>query len=226
MAEEKKKREEVFISPKGVAKFIQVTSPSTKFKPEGEYQVRMLLDPTVPDNQAFVAKVKKAHADAVTAFKKDEPKKAKTMTVKPIPIKDDEDKDGAPTGNGLLATFKAKASGTYKDKRTNADGSPATWSFKPEVSDAKGVHLKAGVLVYGGSVIKVAYSIKHTAMPTGEFYTSLSLKGVRVLKLSDAPTRSYFGAAEEGYTEDETDTSNGVGDGEQPTPEDDGSGDF
>jgi hypothetical protein len=209
MAEQRKK-EEVFTSPKGVLKFGSISKPSDRYKPEGEYQVRMLLDPNDAATIELVEKLTKDHAAGLAAAKKAEPKKKFNDMGTDNMFKPDTDKDGAETGKGLLFTFKAKASGVKKDK--------TPWQFKPAVFDSKGKPLAPDVLIYSGSVVKVAYSIRHTAMPTGAFYTSLSLKAVQVITLGQGgrDASSYGFTDEDGFESD--DDTTGVADGEQGAP--------
>lgn len=192
MAEEKKKKEFI-ASPKGVAKFPHLTTPQTKFNPEGEYNVTLLFDPNDAAIIAYQQRIQGEHDAAFAAAKKADPKRK--LTAMPIPIGDETTKDGAPTGK-LAVKFKAKASGVYKK-----DGKP--WTFKPVLKDRYGKPLSSDVVIYGGSIMQVSATVRHTAMPTGLFYTSLHLEAVLVHELKSGYERS---AAEFGFdVEDETD---------------------
>jgi len=191
MADAKRPKEIILTSPKGVAKWAKLNKPDTKFKPEGEYSITLLLDPEDAATIEFADSLKTAHEVGFLAAKKAEPKKK--FKLEAIKVKDDTDKEGAPTGK-LAVSFNAKAAGTRKDG--------TKWAFRPAVLDAKGKPVPADVLIYGGSVIKVAYSIRHTAMPTGAFYTTFNLKAVQVIVLKSQSDRdaAYYGfQEEEGY---------------------------
>jgi hypothetical protein len=201
MAEQKKK-EEVFTSPKGVAKFPHLTKPQTMVgdKPcDPNYSVKLLLDPNDAATVALVEKIKETHAKGYAEVKaqaaadaKKNGKKAKVyndMGTQNM-IEEDTNKEGEPTG--LLAIkFKAKAEGKRRDG--------SVWAFKPALFDVRGAALPADAPIYGGSVIKVAFSIRHAAMDTGAFYTSLNLKAVQglVIKSSYERNASDFGFASE-----------------------------
>jgi hypothetical protein len=191
VADVKRPKEVILTSPKGIAKWAKLNKPDTKFKPEGEYSITLLLDPEDAATIEFVEGLKKAHEVGYGAAKKAEPKKK--FQLMDIKVKDDTDKDGAPTGK-LAVSFNCKAAGKRKDG--------SVWSYRPAVLDAKGKPVPADVLVYGGSVVKVAYSIRHTAMPTGSFYTTFNLKAVQVIVLksqSDRDAAFYGFKEEEGY---------------------------
>ena len=192
MADAKKKEKEIILTtPKGIAKWAKLNKPDTKFKADGEYSITLLLDPEDAATIEFVDGLKKANEVGFGAATKADPKKKYTkMGMK---IKDDTDKDGTPTGK-LAVSFACKAAGTRKDG--------SAWAYRPAVLDAKGKPVPADVLIYGGSVVKIAYSIRHTAMPTGSFYTSFNLKAVQVIVLKSQSDRdaAYYGfQEEEGY---------------------------
>lgn len=200
-----KKKYPIYTSPKGVAKWCHLNVPQTKVGDktvDPNYSVTLLVDPKDEAIIAFVADIQKQHDAAaaeaeLNAAKKTDAKKRKIVfSDKGIGnmISDDTTKDGEPTGK-LALRFKHKAEGTRKDK--------SVWTYKPALFDAAGKPLPAGVVVFGGSVIKVAYGVKHTPMPTGEFYTSLQLQAVQVFDLKSEYTKeasAYGFSSEEGYT--------------------------
>ena len=191
MADAKRPKDIILTSPKGVAKWAKLNKPDTKFKVDGEYSITLLLDPEDAATIEFADSLRKAHETGFSQAKKDNPKKK--FQLMDIKVKDDTDKDGTPTGK-LAVSFACKAAGTRKDG--------SVWAYRPAVLDAKGKPVPADVLIYGGSVIKVAYSIRHTAMPTGSFYTTFNLKAVQVIVLksqSDRDAAFYGFQEEEGY---------------------------
>ena len=135
----KREKEIILTSPKGIAKWAKLNKPDTKFKPEGEYSITLLLDPEDAATIEFVDSLKKAHEVGFGAAKKAEPKKK--FQLMDIKVKDDTDKEGTPTGK-LSVSFNCKAAGTRKDS--------TKWTFRPAVLDAKGKPLPAHVLIYHG----------------------------------------------------------------------------
>lgn len=198
---EDKKKYQIYTSPKGVAKWANLNTPQTQIgrgvnaKPvDPNYSVTLLFDSNDPAYGAFQETIIKLHAAALQEAKDaDKKKKFKDEGLGSI-FGEDTNKDGEPTGK-VYAKFKHKAQGTRKDK--------SVWTYKPALFDASGKPLATGVVVYGGSVLKVAYGIKHTPMPTGAFYTSLQLQAVQVLELKSEYVKeasSYGFTSEEGYT--------------------------
>lgn len=185
---EKKEKYPIYISPKGVAKWAHLSVAQTMVgeKPvDPNFNVTVLLDPNDATTIEFVEKITKAHSEGLAAAKKAEPKKKLKDEGIGNMIQDDTNKDGEPTGKTAIK-FKHKASGVRRDK--------TEWSFRPALFDGAGVPLAPGTVVYGGSVLQVAYGIKHTVMPTGSFYTSLQLQAVMVSVLKsgfDRDASSY-----------------------------------
>lgn len=192
----------------------------------------LTLDPTLQSTIDLIARLTKAHDEAFIAAQKAEPKK--TFIKMPMAIKPDSKKVKGPTPEedvdvltGLVAIrFKAKASGIRKKDKSK-------WTFKPALFDSATPPkpLPADVLIFGGSVIKVSYVIKHTPMPTGSFYTSFSLKAVQVIDLKalgarDASEYGFTGEADgfDSNEGDEGETSGG--DGPAPQPAGEGGEDF
>lgn len=225
-----KKKYPIYTSPKGVAKFANLNVPQTSMKVDGvvkavdpNYSVTILVDPKDPAIIAFVADIQKQHdaasaeaeAELNTAKKTDAKKRKIIFSDKGIGnmISEDTTKEGEPTGK-LAIKFKHKAEGTRKDK--------SVWTYKPALFDAAGKPLGSGVVVYGGSVIKVAYGIKHTPMPAGEFYTSLQLQAVQVFDLKSEYTKeasAYGFSSEEGYTGEGEENEFGEQAGKAPSDE-------
>jgi hypothetical protein len=192
-----KKKYPIYTSPKGVAKWCHLNTPQTMVGDKSvdpNYSVTILVDPNDATTIEFIGTIEKMHAEAFAAAKKADPKKKyQDMGIGNM-IADDTTKDGEPTGKTALK-FKHKAQGERKDK--------SVWTYKPALFDAAGKPLPAGVVVFGGSVLKVAYGIKHTPMSTGAFYTSLQLQAVQVLDLKSEYTKAaseYGFSSEEGYT--------------------------
>jgi hypothetical protein len=191
MAEQTKKAKEIIVvSPRGVAQWPKLTKPDTKFKADGEYSVTLIFDPNNSGDLAFIAGLRKAADEGFAAAQKEAGRKQLIQC--PIKAGEEVNKDGSPTGR-LRVVFAAKAGGERKDG--------SKWSFRPALFDSKGRVLPNDILIYGGSVLKVAFSIRHTAMKTGMFYTTFNLKSVMVLDLKSGVERS---ASEFGFTtEDE-----------------------
>lgn len=191
MSEERKKLP-THTTTKGVAKFCYLNKPNETFKVEGEYSVDFVQSPA--EAKPLITLIDAAMQDSLEQAKKDNPKLKKIQVADP-PYKNDTDKDGNETGL-IKFKFKAKASGTKKDK--------TTWTFRPRIFDAKGVPMPSTVSIWGGSVVRISFQI-------APFYTakvgagvSLRLQAVKVLELKSGQGKdaaSYgFGEEEEGYS--------------------------
>jgi hypothetical protein len=178
------------ISPKGVASYPRLNEPDTKFKPEGEYSVNLLVSPE--EAKEFAAKVK----DIVKNYYKEQCAllKKKELKLAELPIKKDTDKEGNDTGKvrikfALAAKVKSRKSGKEWEQR------PALFDSKNKPIDER---------VGGGSTIRVAADVFPWYTPALGVGCSLRCRAVQVLDLK-APggpmqTDNYgFTSEEEGF---------------------------
>lgn len=184
MAEKKKDRPNI-TSPKGVIKFANLSTPNTRFKKDGEYDVQLLFEPTNPEYAKLVAFLQEEHdkgyAEAMLPANNPKKKKYVQQGIANM-AKEDVNKDNEPTGK-MIVKFKHAAGGVTQAGKV--------WTWRPALFMARpfGAVVPGGTVIYGGSVVDVSYQINHNAMETGAFYTSLSLQAVRVYILKDSFTR-------------------------------------
>lgn len=178
------------ISPKGVASYPRLNEPDTKFKPEGEYSVNLLVDPE--DGKEFAAKVK----EIVKQYYKEQCSllKKKELKLAELPIKKDTDKEGNETGK-LRIKFALAAK--VKSKRSGKE-----WEQRPALFDSKNKPFSERV--GGGSVIRVSTDVFPWYTPALGVGCSLRCKAVQVLDLKgpSGPTNADaygFTAEEEGF---------------------------
>lgn len=196
-----------FISPKGVFNYPKLTTPDTKFKPEGEYSVGLVLDTDSPECQKLMAQIDKAAAESLAECKAKaknaaEAKKWETKSVPYAEILDEE--TGEPTGQTKFS-FKMTASGT--SKKTGKE-----WSRKPALFDAKGKPITQDIKIGGGTIGKISYEL----MPWGTLQlgasVKLALEGAQIIDLKtwgERDAKSYGFGEEEGYGFEEEAEDNG-----------------
>ncbi len=183
MSQEKKPRVTI-TSPIGVAKFPHLNTPQTRVGDnvvDPSYNVTVLVDPDSAEAIAFVVKINYLHAKGYAEAKATSKKPLTDMGVVNMIQPDTTGKEGVPTGK-LALKFKTKAS--VKDKQGNV------WSRKPALLDKYGKVLPVDAAVFGGSVVQASATVRHTAMPTGLFYTSLQLDAVMVHNLVSSYTKT------------------------------------
>ena len=201
MAEQQKKKE-IRITPAGVALYPRLNEPDTKFKPEGQYSVKLRLE--ADDAQELINLIDQLSDEAYEAALAEAKNEREKKKIKKADAAytAEEDEDGNETGC-FLFNFKMTASGV--SKKTGNE-----WTRVCPVFDAKRkpIDLKA-VKIGGGSIVKVAYE----ASP---FYTaalgagvSLRLEAVQVLELHEWGNKdaSAFGFGDEDGFEAAEDTS-------------------
>lgn len=192
MAEAKRPKAVVHTSPKGVAVFPWLTKPDTKFKPDGEYRVDLKL--SAEDSVDVLALLSAEHDRNLAEVKADPKNKGKKIREADLPIKPVVDEEGDETGEHLL---RVKMNAKFKDK----DGKEIVAS--PAFFDAKGKPIELDTL-WGGSIIRVAFTIVPFYTAIAGAGISLRLRGVKVIKLSagngGANAEAYgFGEEEDGY---------------------------
>lgn len=181
------------VSPKGIARYPHLNEPTTKFVPEGQYEVGLVLSPEEDENaQAFINFLEKTVDEA----HKEATRKTRKKLDKHVPIRYLTDEEGNETGE-VSIPFTTKASG-FSKKTGKA------WTRTIPLFDSKGNPItdKVG----GGSVIKVAYTMGEPWNKQGKVGIKLYLDAVQVLDLKTWGERdaSSFGfEEEEGYSVDE-----------------------
>lgn len=198
-----------FITPRGIAIFPKLHKPDTKWKAEGQYTVRLRIDPaTIPaDLYTKFEALRDEKADEVRADlkAKKEGAKVKSLKIKPVAFAPETDKESGEETGSVIVNAKMTASGVSKK-----DGKP--WTRKPDIFDAKGKKLAKCPLVFGGSELKVACEARAYYSPKdNEVGVSIQLNGAQIIKLVTGGDRS---AADYGFAEE---------DGYEEAPEDSGS---
>lgn len=156
----------------GKAMWAKVFEPDTKFNPDGDYSINLLMS---EEQAAEMGE----YLEGLTQEKFNEevkrnPKLKNTLSIRP-PYEPAYDRDGNETGD-VEFKFKLKAKVQTRDGQT--------YEQKPVVVDAKRVPMNGEVLVGNGSVVKVAFEpIPYVIAATKMCGVSLRLKGVQVLDL-------------------------------------------
>lgn len=193
---EKKNRNPRYVTDVGVAIYPYLTKPDTKFNADGEYKVKLRLNPDsmirdvqgreIADVQTFLddmmlKAVEKAKQENKGRIKEGDP---------PYTI-DDE------TGD-LLVNFKLKAQVRTKEG--------STFSQKPALFDAKGKPITPES-IWGGSKIKVSFEVVPYYTKIAGAGVTLRLRAVQVLELvtggSGGSAESFGFGEEEGYEADD-----------------------
>lgn len=204
---DKKQKKVTFNTPKGTFKFPRLGEPDTKFKPEGEYSVNLIL--TQEEAADLIAMADKAAAEVLAAAKKNSknPAEAKKWETKYLPYKPVEDDQGNDTGQ-VEFKFTMKASGMSKKT-----GKP--WTRKPGVFDSRGTPMD-GMKVWGGSTGKVNFEVQPYSQTTQTGASvKFALNAVQVLELKQGQARDAsaygFSNDEEGYEDVAEETSTEAG---------------
>lgn len=207
-------------TPKGVFKYPRLNEPDTKFKDEGEYSVKLVLDEDAAEKlkaklqpvwEAAIEKGKEEYNKLPVATRK----KNEFKTVEYFqPIYDEETEEE--TGEYEF-NFKMRASGV--SRKTGKK-----WKRQPVLFDAKGNRLPNSLSVWGGTVGKVAFE----AVP---FFTvgvgagiSLRLNAVQIIELvseGGGTADSYGFEEEEGFVANPSDFTDEE-EAEEDTEEDEG----
>ena len=185
-----KKKAERFVSPKGIASYPYLTNPDTKFNPDGEYKVSLIV--AGDDASKVIDFLTEKHNAAVAQAKQENAGKR----VKEGELPFIENDDGT-------VTFKFK----MKAKVTPKKGDP--FEQKPALFDAKGKPLTGETKVGGGSTIKVSYEVVPYYTAIAGAGVSLRLKAVQIIELKaysgGGNAESYGFGEEEGFEADDED---------------------
>ena len=188
-----KKKVERFVSPKGVASYPYLSKPDTKFNPDGEYKVSLIV--AGDDASKVIALLTEKHEAAVAQAKKENA--GKRVKEGELPFIENED-DGT-------VTFKFKLKAKVAPKK----GDP--FEQKPALFDAKGKPLTGAPKVGGGSTIKVSYEVVPYYTAIAGAGVSLRLKAVQIIELKEysggGNAESYGFGEEEGFEAGKDDTT-------------------
>lgn len=191
MAEKKQRKR--FTSPKGIAKYPWLSTPSTAFN-KNEYKTGLLLKADDETTEKFLeflnSLVDESYNEAVANLKKEGKIAAAKQVQKRYPYKSELDKETGEETGFIELNFTTQA--------VSKDGKPR----KMRLFDAKGVSINPDdVKVAGGSVIKVNFTPSNYYMAASkEAGVKLYLNAVQVIELVE------FGggnAADFGFEEEE-----------------------
>ena len=190
------KKNPIYTTPKGTAKYCHLVRPSTKFNPEGVYDVTLLLDGADAEN--LINLIDEKIADNKAEIQK-EPKYKKHLKECDPPYKEDLDKDGDETG---FISFKFSMKAQATSKKTGE-----TYTFTPVLYDAKRnvIHPKT---VGFGSLMRIAFEVIPFNVAAIGAGVSLRLKAAQILELNSSDGLSAEACGfedEDGYTNDTTD---------------------
>jgi hypothetical protein len=190
-----------FLTPRGVAIFPKLHAPDTKWKKEGEYTVKLRLDPEAPGVGEFRAQLEAELAKFVEEKSRELPP-AKRKTLKQRPVFQTELNDEGEETGFVIIKASMRASGVSKK-----DGLP--WTRKPSIFDAKGNKLSNVPRIGGGSELKLAGEIGTYYNPKdNEAGVTLYLSAAQVLVLrefgSGSSASDYGFGTEEGFAAEES----------------------
>lgn len=157
------------VTPVGTAIFPRLTTPDTKFNPEGVYTCKIRLDGA--DADSFALMVQDFLKEAAEVAKAVHGPKLRPGAFHPTPPAKDEDGNEIP--GSITVNFKMKASGTNKAGKS--------WTNKPVVVDA--AKNPVTELVFGGSKVRVAGEMAAYYTPSIGLGVSFRLHAVQVVEL-------------------------------------------
>lgn len=157
-------KKQMFVTPKGFARYPRLTVPDTHYDPSGKYKVDLILDQGLPEVKAFLAGLENdKNAYFAELAKRDRRKAGIAMTAKAPFSPEVSPLTGQETGM-VIVKFKS--------------------SYKPALFDAKRQPITDDKIMIGnGSIIRVAF--------TKNFYEgfgggmNLYLKQVQIIKLEE-----------------------------------------
>ena len=153
----------ILTSPRGKAIFPHLTEADTKFKPEGEYHVK--LECKKSESEKLILAIKNEIAKEVKAQNDVTPNKEIKKTSPGYEV----------DGEKVVFNFKMKASGTRK-----SDGKH--FIQKPNLYGADLSPLGPDVQIWGDSILRITFEPFAWNMPIGIGCT-LRIKSVQVIKL-------------------------------------------
>lgn len=138
------------MTPAGLASWPKLDVPDTKYNDDGEYGVKLLLDPNNEQHVTFMALLDSVTDASMETMKADEKNKKYIKLMKRAdPYTAELDKEGEETGL-FVANFTCPAKFIRKSDKKE-------WPNKPVLVDAKLTPLPADAKIGGGSRIKIKF---------------------------------------------------------------------
>lgn len=201
MANEKRKVVK-FTTPAVAAIYPRLNEPDTKYKPEGEYSVKLPFaagefpQSVIEQCEALRDELMEETVERLKSEKKGA--KAKSMSVRPILTTETDKESGEETGRFTI-NAKMRASGV--SKKTGK-----AWTRSPALFDSKGGKLKNVPSIWGGTVMKVAVeAVPYYTPKDNEVGVAFYMEAVQIIKLVSGTSRDAsdygFGEEADGYTE-------------------------
>lgn len=186
-----------FTTPKGLAQYPSIKTPDTKFNPEGDYKVNLVME----DDEKTNSLVSKLEAVLEDFYENDDNVKQALSKGRKVVTQDIYEKDEE---GRIVMKFKQKAVITKKD------GSKIPVKIRQFDSKGKPIDVNIG----RDSVIKASFTANPYYMPsTRTCGLSLRLLAVQVISLNefgDSSASSYGFEEEEGYNGEEPEDSSKI----------------
>jgi hypothetical protein len=172
-------------TPIGTAKYPWLNDPDTRFNPDGEYRVELVVsaEDGAPLRESMISMRDKAMAE----YKKAGGGKG-VKACAAFPVVENED-----------GTFSIKA----KLKAKVATKSGRSWEQRPILFDSRGTPIKGDVRIGSGSRLRLSVEAAPFNAPAIGVGLTLRLRGVQVIEVreprSNSATDFGFGAEETGF---------------------------
>lgn len=179
-------------SPIGSIQWFKLLKPDPKFK---KYTVDLIVEDT-PELRKIINAMDELTQETLKAElakadeKKDFKRKKMLEISKSMPIEEQLDSNGQPTGKFVMK-FRGKAEGTNKDKEVYQINPPAVFNAQAKPYSPEE---KATLRVFNGSIGQVAFEMNPYALATGSVGVTLKPKACLIKKIQQADgDASQFG---------------------------------
>lgn len=164
-----------YTTPQGIAFYPHLNMPNTRFKPEGEYSVKLLI--RTKDAEDLTRQIDKWIEESLAKAKGNNRKLQLIQTAQP-PYQEFIDPQNQ-CGTDLVQ-FSFRINASYKKKNGGE------WIVDVPFFDAEGKAVsKEETYICGGSILKVAFKPYQFFHPSVGAGVSLQLKAVQIIKLND-----------------------------------------
>lgn len=185
---------ETIVSPVVPIRYPFLQKPDTKFKPEGEYKVDLILDPQQEDQKKFLRKLENLRKKAIEEIVKERGGKKKIREANSLIKKDEDLETGAETG---LYKVTAKLQAHVNPK----SGKPFEQS--PVLFAKNGTLFASEALIGNGTKAQVSMEGYPYYNPSAGAGLTLRLKAVLIVDLVEYTGGGGTTAASFGFTTDD-----------------------
>lgn len=164
------------VTPKAPVRYPYITTPDTRFNPDGQYRATLVLDPSEPGVTEFIEQIEKIAKNYFEDLAARDPKKKHLTKTYKLPFSADIDPETGEDSGKILCRVKS--------------------SYKPALFDAKRNPIVGPIAIGSGTIVRMA--VVPRCYETLQGGLTLYMNQVQIIELKEP-----FGSPVAGFSDEE-----------------------